>query len=92
MSGGIDLRKPFAFLRLSKMTTRETPSFARSDAVNGNRYRPPKVRQDRQKWRPSLARRAELHPMGGGPTLTWMEAGDPPVHRDRTGAARGSLG
>ena len=28
--------------------------------------------------------RAELHPIGGG-HRKWMEAGDPPVHRDRTG-------
>ncbi|CAG7286984.1 hypothetical protein PICSAR38_03569 [Mycobacterium avium subsp. paratuberculosis] len=34
--------------------------------------------------------RAELHPIGGGNRTTWMETGDPPVHRDRTGAARGS--
>src|SRR5271166_1333159 len=43
------------------------------------------------RWRPSPPYRAELHPIGGE-HRKWMEAGDPPVRRDRLGAVRRLLG
>lgn len=71
------------------MTVRETPGFAKNDALDRNGYRLRKFAKQPVAFSPPY--RAELHPIGGG-HHKWMETGDPPVHRDRTGAVLGSLG